>query len=51
MARSRIREGFRTLWRNDDRKHYSFARRMLEGRYAWMEKGVMPVEEPAQKQG
>ena len=46
LARSRINEGFRTLWRNDDRKHYAFARKMLDGRYGWMEQGVMPVEEP-----
>jgi hypothetical protein len=45
LARRRVRAAFHALWFHDDRRHYRLAQEVLEGKYAWMEKGVMPVEE------
>lgn len=45
QARRRVREGFHGLWSHDDRRHYSFAQKVLAGDYAWLENGVMPVED------
>ena len=45
LARRRVRAAFHALWFHDDLKHYRFARGVLEGRYAWMEQGIMPIEE------
>jgi hypothetical protein len=45
LARRRITAGFRGLRHHDDRAHYKLARRVLDGRYAWLESGIMPVED------
>jgi alkylation response protein AidB-like acyl-CoA dehydrogenase len=45
QARLRVREHFRALWRNTDPRDVALAKRVIEGRYAWMERGVLPVPE------
>jgi alkylation response protein AidB-like acyl-CoA dehydrogenase len=40
-ARRRIRALFHELWHNDDVAKYRLAQRVLDGRYAWMETGVI----------
>jgi alkylation response protein AidB-like acyl-CoA dehydrogenase len=45
LARRRVKAAFHALWFHDDREHHRFALRVLEGRYAWMEQGIMPIEE------
>ena len=40
-ARRRIRQSFRTIVANDDVATYKTAKRVLEGRYGWLEAGVL----------
>jgi alkylation response protein AidB-like acyl-CoA dehydrogenase len=52
-ARRRVKNLFRELWSNDDVARYRLGAAVLDGRYAWLEAGMMPVEgrraeEPAQ---
>ena len=44
-ARRRIEERFDRLFDNDDTATYKLARGVLEGRYAWLEEGVVSMEE------
>jgi hypothetical protein len=44
-SRRRIRALFHELWHNDDVAKYRLAQRVLEGRYAWMETGVIGASE------
>lgn len=44
MARRRIEARFRALFRNDDQALYRVARSTLEGRYAWLEEGIIGLE-------
>jgi hypothetical protein len=41
QARRRVDQLFHDLWRNDDEEGYAFAQKVLEGRYTWMEQGIM----------
>jgi len=41
QARRRVEQLFTALWANEDRANYSGAQRVLEGRYAWLEEGVI----------
>jgi hypothetical protein len=41
MARRRADTLFRELWANDDDSRYSAAQKVLEGRYSWLEDGVL----------
>lgn len=41
LARRRIAESFRKVRRNDDGSTYRVARRAMEGRYAWLEAGIV----------
>ena len=41
QARRRIEVLFDALWSNEDDANYSAAQRLLEGRYAWLEQGVI----------
>ncbi|MDH3208365.1 MAG: acyl-CoA dehydrogenase family protein [Gemmatimonadota bacterium] len=43
-ARRRIAERFSSLFRNDDRATYSVAKRFLEGEFAWVEQGIVPLD-------
>ena len=43
QARLRVREHFRALWRNTDARDVAVAKRIADGRYAWLEQGVLPV--------
>lgn len=43
LARRRIAERFRQVRRNDDVGAYRVARRAMEGRYAWLEGGILPA--------
>jgi alkylation response protein AidB-like acyl-CoA dehydrogenase len=42
-ARARIRTAFNGLFMNLDVPTYKVARRAMEGRYAWLEEGVIPM--------
>jgi len=44
MARRRISERFRSLFRNDDKLRYGIARRFLDGDFAWLEQGGVSLE-------
>jgi alkylation response protein AidB-like acyl-CoA dehydrogenase len=44
-ARRRVRASFAALWSNDDAAKYAVARRVLEGRHAWLEQGVVALPE------
>jgi len=41
QARRRIARSFNQLFSNDDKASYSLARKALEGRYTWLEKGML----------
>jgi hypothetical protein len=41
QARLRIDHLFTDLWRNEDTRNYDAAQRMLLGRYAWLEEGLI----------
>ena len=43
-ARRRIAERFSSLFSNDDRATYSIAKRFLEGEFAWVEQGIVPLD-------
>ncbi len=43
QARRRIRDHFRDVFRNDDVTAYGVARQAMEGRYAWLEEGIVSV--------
>jgi alkylation response protein AidB-like acyl-CoA dehydrogenase len=40
-ARRRIAQNFRDLWSNDDRAGYRVARTVLDGKYEWLEEGIL----------
>jgi alkylation response protein AidB-like acyl-CoA dehydrogenase len=44
MARRKVKELFKGLWCNDDKRRYKFSKAVMEGRYAWLEEGVMPTK-------
>ncbi|MDH5588507.1 MAG: acyl-CoA dehydrogenase family protein, partial [Gemmatimonadota bacterium] len=44
-ARSRIRHLFRELFRNEDTATYRVAQSLMKGDFAWLEKGVVPLDE------
>jgi hypothetical protein len=41
QSRRRIEALFEALWHNDDNASYKAAQRLLEGRYAWVEEGIV----------
>ena len=41
MARRRADVLFGELWSNDDDSRYRAAQKVLEGRYAWLEEGIL----------
>ena len=41
QARRRVDRLFHDLWSNDDDANYKAAQRVLEGRYAWLEHGIV----------
>lgn len=41
QARLRVRARFREVWRNADEATYRTARHFLEGRFAWLEEGIV----------
>jgi hypothetical protein len=43
MARRRVRQLFGELWSNEDVRKYKVAMRVLDGRHAWMESGILPL--------
>jgi alkylation response protein AidB-like acyl-CoA dehydrogenase len=46
-ARRRIRQNFRTIFANDDVATYRTAKSVLEGRYGWLEAGVLDFSDGA----
>lgn len=44
QARTRIDDRFRSLFKNDDKRGYAVARRLLEGEFDWLEEGVVSLE-------
>ena len=41
QARRRIEVLFAALWHNDDDANYAAAQKLLDGRYAWVEEGLV----------
>jgi alkylation response protein AidB-like acyl-CoA dehydrogenase len=50
-ARRRIKERFRSLWSNDDAATYRTAKNLLEGRYEWLERGILDFDGSAAPAG
>lgn len=46
-AKHRVNTLFRDLWKNDDRAQYALAQETLDGRYAWLEEGIISLQEAA----
>jgi hypothetical protein len=46
-ARRRVRASFAALWSNDDVLKYALAGRVLEGRHAWLEHGIVAPPQAA----
>jgi hypothetical protein len=46
QARSRVEELFRQLWHNTDADDVALARRVLSGRYAWLEADIIDPSLP-----
>ncbi|HEX7183852.1 MAG TPA: acyl-CoA dehydrogenase family protein [Thermoanaerobaculia bacterium] len=44
-ARRKVAQLFRDLWRNDDVRKYKVALKVLDGRHAWLEQGILSLEE------
>ena len=44
-ARRRVAQYFHAVWSNDDALTYRTARQILDGRYGWLEEGVIGYEE------
>lgn len=44
-ARHRVRTLFQDLWKNDDRAQYALAQETLDGRFAWLEEGIISLAE------
>ncbi|MGH9362483.1 MAG: acyl-CoA dehydrogenase family protein, partial [Thermoanaerobaculia bacterium] len=44
-ARRKVAALFRDLWRNDDVRKYKTALRVLAGDHAWLEEGILNLEE------
>jgi len=42
-ARRQVRQLFRDLWSNDDVRKYRVALRVLDGRHAWLEQGILAL--------
>ncbi|MEJ2420506.1 MAG: acyl-CoA dehydrogenase family protein [Acidobacteriota bacterium] len=42
-SRRKVRRLFKDMWHTDDDFKYRIGRETLEGRYAWMEKGAVPL--------
>jgi hypothetical protein len=45
LARRKVALSFEGLWANDDKDGYALSKRLVAGDYAWLEQGVMPVED------
>jgi hypothetical protein len=45
MSRRKIRRLHQDLWSNDDVRRYKVAQRVLAGRHAWLEKGILSLED------
>ncbi|MGH2601617.1 MAG: acyl-CoA dehydrogenase family protein, partial [Dehalococcoidia bacterium] len=45
QSRLRVKELMRQLWRNTDVADGKVARRLMAGDYAWLEQGVLPLDE------
>ena len=45
LSRVKVERSFDGLWYNHDKDGYELSKHLVEGRYAWLEKGVMPVED------
>jgi alkylation response protein AidB-like acyl-CoA dehydrogenase len=45
MSHRLIRRLFRDLWSNDDVRKYRVALRVLDGRHAWLEQGILALED------
>ena len=43
MSRRRVERLFKDLWSNDDLRKYKTAVKFLDGRYAWLEEGIIPA--------
>jgi hypothetical protein len=41
QARRRVDQLFHDLWQNDDTENYAAAMKVLDGRYTWLEEGVL----------
>jgi hypothetical protein len=48
MSRRRVKGLFAELWSNDDDQRYGTAMDVLKGRYAWLQTGVLGLDEHAE---
>ena len=45
ISRRKVARSFEGLWSNDDKDGYALSKRVVAGNYAWLESGVMPIED------
>ena len=48
MSRRRVKGLFAELWSNDDDQRYGTAMDVLKGRHAWLQTGVLGLDEHAE---
>jgi hypothetical protein len=41
QAERRVEDKFAAIWSNDDLATYAAARKVLDGKYAWLEEGIV----------
>lgn len=51
QSRLRIDQLFEALWHNEDSRNYKAAQQMLEGRYQWLEEGLLELWEQRSEDG
>jgi hypothetical protein len=49
MGRRRVRRLFAELWSNDDVRKYTLAQRVLAGKHAWIERGILGLDATARE--
>lgn len=48
-ARRKVSSLFRALWRNDDVRKYKVALKVLDGKHAWLEQGILTLGEQSKR--
>ncbi len=49
QARARIGDSFRKIWRNHDREAYGIAKDVLDGKFDWLEEGIILLRQGVER--